>query len=83
MTAIEKAKYLVNENYYQPLTIHLNVNNNSKQMWAYAKRCAVITVEEIVNALVQIIGDQRHMWSEHQLSEMLFWESVMNEINRL
>jgi hypothetical protein len=83
MTAAEKAKDLVNEKYYQPLTLHLNVNNNSKQMWEYAKQCALIAVCEIVDALMQVIGDQRHMWSEHQLSEVLYWASVKNEIETL
>jgi hypothetical protein len=48
MTAKAKAKDLVNQKYYQPLTLHLNVNNNSKQMWAYAQRCAHIVADEIL-----------------------------------
>jgi hypothetical protein len=83
MTAAEKAKELVNERFYQPLTLHLNVNNNSKQMWAYANLCASIAVNEVLTALMQIIGDERHMWSEHELSQVRYWESVVIEIGKL
>lgn len=80
MTAAEKAKELVNERYYQPLTLHLNVNNNSKQMWEYAKVCSLITVHEILDALKSVIGDQRHMWSENELAQINYWEAVKSEI---
>lgn len=83
MSAAEKAKQLVNERYYQPLTLHLNVSNNSKQMWEYAKLCASIAVNEVLTALVQIIGDERYMWSEYQLSQVRYWESVIIEIEKL
>jgi hypothetical protein len=44
MTPEEQAKALVNDQFYQPLTQHLNLTNSSKEMWDYAKRCAKITV---------------------------------------
>lgn len=45
MTPEQQAKELVNYQYYQPLTEHLNINNNSKEMWEYAKRCAKIAIQ--------------------------------------
>ena len=83
MTPVVKAKELVNEKYYQPLTLHLNVNNNSKQMWNYAKRCADILVDETIEAIKAVIGSERHMWSTHQLEEVVYWECVKSEIEAL
>lgn len=80
MTAVEKAKQLVNEKFYQPITLHLNVNNNSKQMWEYAKLCALITVGELIASYAQYTGmyDQ-----EFFTSEMRYWEQVKVEIEFL
>ena len=83
MTPVEKAKHLVNERYYQPLTLHLNINNNSKQMWEYAKLCASIAVNEVLTALLQVIGSERHMWSVHELEQVTYWEIVIKEIKYL
>jgi len=80
MTAAEKAKDLVNEKYYQPLTLHLNVNNNSREMWDYAKRCANIVADELITSFGQYEGmyDQEFFDSAKH-----YWESVKIEINGL
>lgn len=73
MTAKEKAKFLVNEQYYQPLTVYLNLSNNSKEMWGYAKRCANIAVDEILNLGVWELGDPEH----------IYWIEVKAELQSL
>lgn len=80
MTPTEKAKELVNERYYQPLTLHLNVNNNSKQMWEYAKRCALIVTDELIASFGQYTGmyDQEFFDGAKQ-----YWQEVRAEIEKL
>jgi hypothetical protein len=73
MTAKEKAKFLVNEKFYQPLTLHLDLNNNSKQMWEYAKICANITVDEVLHLGVWELGDPEH----------IYWTEVKSELQNL
>lgn len=80
MTAVEKAKELVNEKYYQPLTLHLNVNNNSKQMWEYAKLCALIAVKELIKSFGEYTGMHDQEFFD---SERLYWEQVKVEIEKL
>jgi hypothetical protein len=79
MTPHEKAKELVNEKYYQPITLHLNVNNNSQQMWDYAKLCATICCDEMI--------DSFSGWSEPRDitidRELKYWQSVKKEIEKL
>lgn len=74
MTPKEKAKDLVNQKYYQPLTLHLNVNNNSKQMWAYAQRCAHIAVDEVIAVI----------YPAHDAFEAIrvdYWQEVKKQID--
>ena len=72
MTPEEKAKFLVNDCYYQPF--HLTAHNNA--LWEYAKNCAIICVDEIMKTL--------RFWSDRGVSpELQFWESVKKEIKKL
>jgi len=79
MTPIEKAKWLVNDQYYQPLTLHLNVNNNSKEMWDYAKRCALI----VVNEVFEVASPSLYKDGRNGMSEYNFWQQVKEEIQKL
>jgi hypothetical protein len=83
MSAADKAKHLVNERYYQPLTLHLNVNNNSKQMWEYAKVCALITVEEVIKARPYYFYPNRKVTRIEDHSMIEYWQEVKAEIEKL
>jgi hypothetical protein len=83
MSATDKAKQLVNEKFYQPLTIHLNVNNNNRQMWEYAKICALITVEEIINAKPYYFYPGRKVNKVEEHSMVEYWQEVKAEIEKL
>lgn len=89
MTPKEKARWLVNDQYYQPLTIHLNLSNNSKEMWEYAKRCATICVDEIIEANPVIwtyrvdpgVEDSEVTYTVS--SNRPYWQEVKKEIESL
>lgn len=79
MTAKEKAKELVNEKYYQPITLHLNVNSNSREMWEYAKRCALIAIEEVISEIKSI-----EFGYDADFSREINWhEEIKKEIENL
>ena len=80
MTTAEKAKELVNEGYYQPLTLHLNVSNNSKEMWEYAKRCALIVSDELIASFSQYTG---MYYQEFFDGGKQYWQEVRSEIEKL
>ena len=88
MTAKEKATDMVESFRVKILTQHSAWNvmtENSfpmplKFVQKSAIQCALIAVADIIDAVKQIIGDERHMWTEHQLGEILYWESVKIEI---
>lgn len=75
MTAVEKARYLVNEKFYQPLPQNLNVNNNSQEMWGYAKKCAIVCVDEIQKSL--------EGFDDTANDGQGYWEQVKEEIGKL
>jgi hypothetical protein len=85
MTPKVKAKELVNEKYYQPLTLHLNVNNNSKEMWEYAKRCALIMVDEILPNTWKLTTYKKSFGfiDVDQGLTTEYWEDVKKEIQQL
>jgi hypothetical protein len=74
MTPKEKAKDLVNS-FYQPLG-YLKCGVNNTIMWEHAKQCALIAVDEIINAID---------WHEFEVpnKEIVYWHKVKIEINKL
>ena len=84
MTPAEKAKWLVNDCYYQPITIYLNVNNNSGTMWDYAKRCATIAVDELIVSTWSWDWYKRQKYIDVQ-DELKsdYWKQVKEEIEKL
>lgn len=84
MTPKEKAKWLVNDKYYQPLTVHLNLDNNSNQMWEYAKLCAHILVDECIKYTWSWDWYKRQTYIDVQ-DELKsdYWKEVKTEIDKL
>lgn len=85
MTPVEKARNLVNEKFYQQLTLHLNVSNNSKQMWEYAKKCALIVVEEIIPNTWKMTTYKKSFGFINVDEELTteYWQQVKKEIEAL
>lgn len=80
MTPEEKAEELVNEIFYQPLTLHLNLSNNSRQMWDYAKLCALACVDEVLNGEITAYPNQK---IERGQVFIKFWNEVKTSITNL
>jgi len=81
LSAKEKAKQLI-QKYYQPLSIHLKINNNNNEMWDYAKQCALIAVDEILEFMKT--DDEKHdccSWCNSP--ELSYWLKVKEEIKNL
>jgi len=73
MTPKEKAKYLYD--YYFPLCGHIDP-------WDKAKQCAIICVEEILNAN-PIVPLEYMLESEALDKAREYWQSVKTEIEKL
>lgn len=48
-----------------------------------AKKCALIAVEEILEAIYSIIGKEKHFWRDGERDSIDYWESVKLEITSL
>jgi hypothetical protein len=70
MTPIEKAKEIVDNMYNSELDIS----------YYAAKQCALIAVEEIINAIYNEDFDG-HLIDEHDAAS--YWQEVKEEINKL
>jgi hypothetical protein len=75
MNAEEKADSLINS-FYQPITLNLNVNNNSKQLWEHAKQCALISIDREIASVRSVIGDQEYMWTSSE-------KEIINELQQI
>jgi hypothetical protein len=73
MTPKEKAKYLFD--YYFPLCGHIDP-------WGKSKQCAIICVEEILNAN-PIVPLEYMLESEALDKAREYWQSVKTEIEKL
>jgi hypothetical protein len=77
MTAEEKAKDLVTSIYYKLPNNGSNTGINSiPSRWEEAKMCALLTVNEIINTI-------EYSSQADELSKILYWEKVEQEINKL
>lgn len=74
MTAKEKAKELINK-FYQPITINLTEvsRHSSNDIWEWGKQCALICVDEILNA----------HFMKRDSGHKTFWINVQSEIKNL
>lgn len=72
----EKAKELVDK-------YHKMGNHYPQTTFAHAKQCAIICVNEMLEALYSTIGNQSYMWSENELEMVTHYKSVLQEINAL
>ncbi|HRP30486.1 MAG TPA: hypothetical protein PKV73_01275 [Agriterribacter sp.] len=48
-----------------------------------AKQCALIAVDEIIGAVLCVIGSQKHFWKSGEKEEHDYWQSVKSEIEKL
>ncbi|HEY5588394.1 MAG TPA: hypothetical protein VIK86_05495 [Candidatus Paceibacterota bacterium] len=71
MTAIEKAKELINKFYRSNIVIEGKYSNYNGLLYKDAKQCAIIVVDEIL--LIKPLNK----W------DLVFWQEVRNELNKL
>ena len=80
-----KAKDLTNLfSYYVSVEKDLDDTRSYQQvMTENVKQCALIAVDEKIKTLINIIGDQKHMWSEHEKYSYNELQKVKSEIEKL
>jgi len=86
MESNEKAKELVNK-FYQPLG-HLKCGVSSNEMWEYAKKCALIVIEQLLSRdekwIIQLSEEHPDSWqiSDFEKSKAIY-EEVKLDIEKL
>jgi len=48
-----------------------------------AEQCALIAVDEIIDAILSIIGSQKHFWKSGEKDIYDYWQAVKAEIEKL
>jgi hypothetical protein len=82
MDSIEqKAKELFDKFHYQ-ICNDCGISESDSTETA-AKQCALIDVQNTIEGIMEVIGSQRHMWSEHQLNVIRTYEKVKEKIQSL
>ena len=79
MTPKEKAEELVNN--FLESSFDLRDGYNAREIYLYAKQCALIAVDEIISCLKD---DDFYIQGETNINEIIdFWQQVKQEIEKL
>ena len=78
MAPKEKAEELVDKMYYSR-KYKDGEDYIPQEAWVHAKQCALITVNEIMSLMIKF--HNRHI--EDNSNEIIFWEEVKQEIEKL
>lgn len=85
MSPAEKAKELTDK--YRLLVTYWDCYHDTalpdETVLKDCKKCALIAANEISLTLLQLIGNQQHMWTVSEKEQMLFWYQVKEEIEKL